>query len=139
MRLITFIFLLMLDHGIKGKIDMTHQSSELNGTWVPVKQELGGKQLPHTVFEKEILVIADSSYTLTAESLDKGILKYNNGKMDIYGREGVNKGRHFTAIYKYENHQLIICYNLSGEGYPEIFDTTGKPSLFLSIFKKERQ
>jgi hypothetical protein len=44
-------------------------------------------------------VIIDSNYTLTAESVDKGIVKYGSGdKMDIYGKEGVNMGKHFTAI-----------------------------------------
>jgi hypothetical protein len=57
--------------------------------------------------------------------------------MDIYGKEGVNAGKHFTAIYKIENGQLTICYNLSGDGYPEAFETNTKPTLFLSVFKKE--
>lgn len=69
--------------------------------------------------------------------MDKGVLKYNGNKMNIYGKEGVNAGKHFTAIYKYENEQLTICYNLKGDSYPEAFDTSGKPALFLSVFKKE--
>ena len=80
----------------------------------------------------------------SAESADKGEVTYNNGKMDIYGKEGVNAGKHFTAIYKYENlpaggagGQLTICYNLMGDSYPEAFETKSKPVLFLSVFKKE--
>jgi hypothetical protein len=49
----------------------------------------------------------------------------------------LHTGKHFTAIYKYENEQLTICYNLSGDSYPETFETKGKPMYFLSIFKKE--
>ena len=33
--------------------------------------------------------------------------------MDIYGREGVNAGKHFTAIYKMESDQLTICSTTS--------------------------
>ncbi len=57
--------------------------------------------------------------------------------MDIYGKEGVNTGKHFTAIYKIENGQLTICYNLLGNIYPEAFETKGKPMYFLSLFKKD--
>ncbi len=56
--------------------------------------------------------------------------------MDIYGKEGANAGKHFTAIYKYEMDQLTICYNLLGNDYPASFETNGKPMYFKSIFKK---
>jgi uncharacterized protein (TIGR03067 family) len=108
-----------------------------NGTWIPIEQELKGKSLPPSVFENQKLIIADSTYTVIAESVDKGIVKYNDGKIDIYGKDGVNAGKHFTAIYKYESEQLTICYNLIGDSYPDAFETTGKPLLFLSVFKKE--
>lgn len=114
----------------------TKTTNKLNGTWVPVKQEIGGKELPPIAFEKQKLIISDSNYTLIAESTDKGVVKYNNDKMDIYGKEGVNTGKHFSAIYKLDNGQLTICYNLLGNGYPETFDTKGKPIYFLSVFRK---
>jgi uncharacterized protein (TIGR03067 family) len=113
------------------------KSGSLDGVWVPVKQELAGKPLPAAVYSKQTLVISDSNYTLTAESVDKGVLAYANGKMDIYGREGVNAGKHFPAIYKEVNGQLTICYNLAGEEYPEGFTTKGEASFFLSVFKKQ--
>lgn len=109
---------------------------KLNGTWVPLKQEIGGKMLPQAIFENQKLIMIDSIYTVIAESIDKGIVKYRAGKMDIYGKEGVNAGKHFTAIYKYENGQLTICYNLSGGNYPGGFETKDKPVFFLSVYKK---
>jgi uncharacterized protein (TIGR03067 family) len=112
--------------------------NKLNGTWVPVKQEFGGALLPKAAFEKQKLIISDSLYTLVAESVDKGVVKYKNDKMDIYGKEGVNAGKHFTAIYKFENGELTVCYNLSGDSYPQAFETKSKPMLFLSVFKKEQ-
>jgi uncharacterized protein (TIGR03067 family) len=110
--------------------------SRLNGSWSPVKEEIGGTALPAAAFQTQKLVISDSNYTFTAESVDKGVVKYNGDKMDIYGREGVNSGKHFTALYKMENEQLSICYNLSGDGYPDSFETKGKPKYFLAVFKK---
>ena len=113
------------------------KSSKLNGTWVPIKQEMGGALLPKTGFGNQKLIISDSTYTFIAESIDKGILKYRDDKMDIYGKDGVNAGKHFTAIYKYENEELSICYNLVGDRYPDSYETRGKPMYFLSVFKKE--
>ena len=110
----------------------------LNGSWVPVKEEMGGNPLPAAYFEKQLLVINDSTYTFTAESVDKGVITHKDGKMDIYGKEGVNIGKHFTALYKIENGQLVICYNLAGNAYPESFDTKGKPLYFMSVFTKKQ-
>lgn len=142
MRLITFISLLILSLSCTSTKNAASdsyrmKSNKLNGTWVPVKQEMGGTLLPNAAFENQKLIINDSTYTFIAESIDKGVVKYRDDKMDIYGKEGINAGKHFTAIYKYENEELTVCYNLSGDSYPEAFETKGKPLLFLSVFKKE--
>ncbi len=136
MRSILVISLLFLGAGCTSAKKAGMAPRALTGTWVPVAQEMGGKTLPKAAFEKQTLIISDSTYTFTAESTDKGIVRYSNDKMDIYGREGVNTGKHFTALYKYENGQLTICYNLTGNTYPETFDTKGKPVYFMSVFKK---
>jgi uncharacterized protein (TIGR03067 family) len=112
-------------------------SNLLDGIWTPTRQEIAGTALPATAFEKQKLIIRDSTYTFMAESIDKGVLEYRDDKMDIYGKEGVNAGKHFTAIYKFEHEQLTICYNLSGDRYPEAFETKGQPNYFLSSFIKE--
>ena len=112
-------------------------SNVLNGSWTPIRQEINGNDLPAVVFQKQKLVINDSIYTFSAESVDKGRLKYTSGQMDIYGMQGVNTGKHFTAIYKLDNEQLTICYNLKGDTYPSAFETKSKPTLFLSVFKKD--
>jgi uncharacterized protein (TIGR03067 family) len=116
---------------------VTAQSNKLNGSWKPVKLEIDGTALPPETFEKQKLIISDSNYTFIAESVDKGIISYKDGTMDIYGKDGVNAGRHITAIYKFEKDQLVICYNLAGDKYPEAFETKGKSTYFLATFKKE--
>jgi uncharacterized protein (TIGR03067 family) len=122
---------------------IANASNNLNGTWIPIKEEVGGTSLPATAFSTQKLIILDTTYTFTAESVDKGILKYDHEKMDIYGKEGVNAGKHFTAIYKFipdsstKGEQLAICYNLTGNGYPVTFDTKGQPTFFLTVFKKD--
>lgn len=113
------------------------KSPELNGTWTPVKQEIGGMQLPAAAL-KQKLTIDGEKYTVVAESTDKGRIEYSDGdKMDIYGEDGVNAGKHFTARYKHADGQLTICYNLAGDHYPETFDTKDKPMFFLSVFEKD--
>jgi uncharacterized protein (TIGR03067 family) len=136
MRHLTILLLICLSIGCATTKNAKISSKNLNGIWVPVKQEIGGTQLPAASFQTQKLTISDSKYTFIAESVDKGEVKFSNGKMDIYGKEGVNAGKHFTAIYKYESGQLSICYNLSGDSYPKSFETKGKPALFLSVFKR---
>jgi uncharacterized protein (TIGR03067 family) len=137
MRLTTIIYLLIFCAGCSTTKSTSKRSIILNGSWTPIHQEIGGKELPTTVFQKQRLIISDSLYTFSAESLDKGALIYKGGKMDIYGKEGVNTGKHFAAIYKLEEGKLTICYNLKGDTYPLAFETKSQPMFFLSIFNKD--
>src|SRR4029079_14165168 len=139
MRTIIFISLLAIALGCTGPKKAVTTSNKLNGTWIPVKQEIGGKELPEAVYGKQKLIIADSNYTFTAESVDKGIVKYGGSdKMDIYGKEGINTGKHFAAIYKLESEELTVCYNLAGDSYPDAFETKARPTFFMSVFKKQQ-
>lgn len=109
----------------------------LNGTWLPIQQEMGGKAISAALFANQKLILSDTNYTFIAESIDKGVVKVIGDKMDIYGKEGVNTGIHFTAIFNLENDQLTICYNLGGEIYPDTFDSGSNPVYFFSVFKRE--
>lgn len=136
MRHLTILLFICLAIGCDSAKNANMNHDKLNGTWMPIKQEFGGTMLPKAAFENQKLIISDSIYTVIAESIDKGVVKHSDNKMDIYGKEGVNAGKHFTAIYKFENEVLTICYNLAGDNYPKTFDTKGKPMYFLSVFKK---
>lgn len=137
MKPLSLIILIILSIGCATAKKAPGNTSLLNGLWIPIRQELGGKELPAAAYQNQKLEINDSVYSFTAESVDKGVVRYGEGKMDIYGKEGVNSGKHFTAIYKLENGQLTVCYNLAGDNYPTAFETKSQPFLFLSIFKKE--
>lgn len=136
MRCLAIGFLIFLGLDCHTGKKVTGSSHDLDGHWIPVRQEIAGNSLPSTGFAKQQLIISDSNYTFNAESVDKGIAYYKEGKMDIYGKEGVNNGKHFMAIYKFENGHLTICYNLAGDSYPETFDTKNKQKYFLSEFVK---
>ena len=137
MRLFQLISLLIISFSCSNTKNTSIKLSRLNGNWVPIKQEMAGQEFPKAAFVNQKLTINDTTYILSAESIDKGVVKYRDDKMDIYGKEGVNAGKHFTALYKYENGELTICYNLAGNNYPQTFETKGKPTYFLSVFKKE--
>lgn len=137
MRLLAVSLSIILLCSCAGNKKINTTNNGLNGTWVPQAQEFSGTQLPASSFESQKLIINDSNYTVIAESVDKGTLRYSGNRIDILSKEGVNAGKHFTAIYKLENGELTICYNLKGDSYPENFDTKGKPMYFLSVFKKE--
>jgi uncharacterized protein (TIGR03067 family) len=136
LQYLTCISLLILGLGCNSTKNAASRSNGFNGNWAPVKEELGGSSLPPATFESQRLVLGDSAYTFTAESVDKGVVRTKDDKMDIYGREGTNAGKHFMAIFKFENGELTICYNLSGDSYPAAFDTKGKSTLLLVVFKK---
>lgn len=114
----------------------TGKGNHLNGTWIPVEQEIGGTSLPMASFASQKLEIKNNEYTMTAESVDKGTSTVSGNKMDINGVEGPNAGKTFKAIYKMENDRLIICYNLAGDRYPERFSTAGEPMFFMATFKR---
>jgi uncharacterized protein (TIGR03067 family) len=132
--IIIFIFLTISCSSTK---DTVSNSGELNGSWVPVKQEIGGQELAEADFQNQKLAIVDTSFLFIAEGADEGTIKYINGKMDIYIDTGVNAGKHFTAIYELNGGLLTICYDLTGEIYPEAFETKSNSNFFLSVFAKE--
>lgn len=73
---------------------------------------------------------------MKAESVDKGTYKVAGNKMDIFGKEGPNAGKHLKAIFKLENNQLTICYDLEGKDYPTSFDTKNHPLYFMAVFER---
>ena len=138
MRQLSILFCICLTIGCSSTKKSLTNSNVLNGTWIPIKQEMGGKQLPPVVFQTQKLIISHTTYTFTAESVDKGTLKYKGGQLDIYGKEGVNTGKHFPSIYKLENDQLTICYNLKGDSYPTEFETKSKTGFSFQYSRKTK-
>lgn len=112
-------------------------SSELNGIWIPIRQEMNGKPIPENKFSKTTLEFIDTNFVLTAEVIDKGVVKYFGNQMDFYVNEGKRTGKHYKAIYKVENDLLYICYDLTGQNYPGEFSSTAGKNDFLAVFKRQ--
>ena len=109
MRLITFISLLILSLSCVSSKNATMKSNRLYGNWVLIKQVIGGTLLPKAAFENQKLIISDSTYIFIAESTDKGVVKYKDDKMDIYGKEGVNgKKTKKKKINNEENYKMLL-------------------------------
>jgi len=136
MKHLLFIYFIFLIVGCSSTKDTGTNSGELNGDWYPIREEMSGQELPLNSFENQKMVIIGNSFIFMAESADEGNITYDKGKMDIYVDVGVNAGRHFKAIYKFENEFLIICYDLKGGDYPESFDTSVNLNLFMSVFQR---
>ena len=115
------------------------EAEALQGTWLPSKAELGGKDFPAKNFKLEV---KGDTYTVTAESPDKGTVKLNPSakpkEMDITGTDGPNKGKTFKAIYELDADTLKICYDLSGNGRPTEFKTKAGSKELLVTYKREK-
>jgi hypothetical protein len=106
------------------------------GHGFPFNKRSAAKPSPRLLLKKQLLIISDSSYAFIAESVDKGVVKYKDNKMDIYGKQGVNAGKRFTAIYKLETDQLSICYNLKGDSNLNHLIPEASRPFFFQYFKK---
>lgn len=115
---------------------MTKEQTNLNGTWNTVYQEFEGRQIPSPEFEGQKLILYENTYTVIGAKSDEGIIKANEEKLDLYGTDGANRGRHYAAIYRINKNRLTICYNLAGGTYPSDFKTEGHRQYFLSIFER---
>jgi uncharacterized protein (TIGR03067 family) len=110
---------------------MTTNKPNLNGTWRTVHQEFEGREVPQVEFKGHELILQDSTYIMIGARMDEGIILVDGQKLYIYGTDGANNGRHYSAIYKLEENRLTICYNLAGQKHPSDFRTAGKIKHFL--------
>ena len=117
----------------------------LDGRWLPVTAELGGRPFPEDVRKSITLEIKDNAYTITvgAEGRDTGTLKVDATaqprQMDIVGVEGPNKGRTILAIYEQDGDTLKICYDLTGAARPAEFRSPEGSQVFLVTYKRDAQ
>ena len=86
MRLLILLLSLGIYCSCSSSREIKLRTKMLNGTWIPLKQEIGGTALPAMAFEGQRLLLEDLNYTVTAESIDKGIVQYDGDKMDIYSK-----------------------------------------------------
>ena len=115
----------------------------LQGTWLPVKAELGGKPMPAEVLKSIVLKIDKQSYEVTvAGHPDTGSLALDTASspkgMTVKGEKGPNAGKTFPSIYQLDGDSLRICYDLSGAKRPAEFATTSGTKLYLVDYKRKK-
>jgi uncharacterized protein (TIGR03067 family) len=117
-------------------------NDSLDGTWLPVTAELGGKPFPEEIRKSMKLVLKGDQYTvIVGMNPDKGTCKANSAAnpktLDITGTEGPNKGKTILAIYEQKGDTLKVCYELGVAGRPKEFKTKEGTQLFLVTYKRE--
>jgi uncharacterized protein (TIGR03067 family) len=116
----------------------------IQGTWVPISAELGGKEFPEEVRKSIKLVLKDDTYLVTVgkEGSDEGKCKLDPAKtpktLDITGTKGPNMGKTFLAIYELTGDKLRVCYDLSGKDRPKEFKTTDGSLLYLVTYERQK-
>lgn len=118
------------------------RAGDLDGVWLPVTAELGGRAFPDEVRRAIRLEIRGDRYTLTLGGVaDRGTCKLDPSAtpkaLDITGVEGPNAGKTILAIYERDGDALRVCYDLGGERRPAEFKTAPGTQLFLVEYRPD--
>jgi uncharacterized protein (TIGR03067 family) len=113
----------------------------IQGTWIPIQAELGGKEMPEEVRKSIKLILKGDTYTaFVGDKPDAGTCKLDPTKnpktLDILGTDGPNKGKTILTIYELKGDTLKVCYDLSGKGRPTEFNTKGGPQHYLVTYQR---
>ena len=123
--------------------DSSASFKPLQGTWLPVKADLGGKPMAPEVLNAIILKIDNDTYeVIVAGHPDNGTLTIDTAAkpkgMTVVGVKGPNAGKTFPAIYELKDDSLRICYDLSGEKRPTEFKSSAGTKLYLVDYKRKK-
>jgi uncharacterized protein (TIGR03067 family) len=124
--------------------DDSAETKALQGSWIPVKAELGGQPLPGDVLRKITLTLTNQNYevTITGEQSDSGTWSIDTSTkpkgMTIVGTKGPNAGKTFPCIYDIKGNTFRICYDLSGAKQPTQFKTATGTKLYLVTYNRKK-
>jgi len=115
----------------------------IEGSWTPIKAELGGQPLPDAVLKTISLKLADGKY----EAMGGGHPDYGTYSLDaamkpkgmiVTGTNGPNQGKTFPCIYEINGDRLRICYDLSGTKRPTEFKSVAGTQLYLVTYGRKK-
>ncbi len=117
---------------------------ELDGSWIAISAELGGKKIPSGLLSSISFSISKDTYIARlAGATDKGKLSINPDliphTMDIIGLDGPNKGKTIRAIYRMTGKHLEMCLALEGGDYPEKFTSPPDQQFFLVQYRRRNE
>src|SRR5262245_5825844 len=119
-------------------------TKEVQGSWTPIKADLGGQPMPEAVLKSISLKLDGGKYEVSVGGAsDKGTYALDTTSklkgMTITGTEGPNIGKTFLAIYELEGDTLRICYDLSGSKRPTEFKSTSGTRLYLVTYTRQKK
>jgi uncharacterized protein (TIGR03067 family) len=115
----------------------------LQGTWLPIKAELGGQPMSADLLKTIQLKLDKNQYVATVSGEpDKGTWSVDSTtkpkSMTVIGVEGPNVGKTFPSIYEIKGDTLRICYDLSGTKRPTEFKSTAGTKLYLVTYNRKK-
>jgi uncharacterized protein (TIGR03067 family) len=115
----------------------------IEGSWAPVKAELGGQPMPDAVLKTIRLKLVDGKYEVLADGHpDNGTYSLDAAAepkgMTVTGTEGPNKGKTFPCIYELNDDTLRVCYDLSGTKRPSEFKSVAGTKLYLVTYVRKK-
>lgn len=114
------------------------------GTWRATSAILAGNAFPKEVVDGITLTITGENYeVLVGGRPDRGTCQRDEsqtpGRMVITGTEGPNTGKTYLAIFEQpSDDELRICYDLSGDGHPGVFESTAENGYFLVTYARRK-
>ena len=114
----------------------------VEGSWTPIKAELGGQPMPDAILKTISLKLADGKY----EAMGGGRPDYGTYSLDtavqpksmsVTSTNGPNQGKTFPCIYELNGDTLRICYDLSGTKRPTEFKSVAGTQLYLVTYSRK--
>jgi uncharacterized protein (TIGR03067 family) len=143
MKYLLVLLLLLAVALTAGASEKAGDSKDIQGTWLPIEAELGGKPMGNDFITSTTLTLNEGKYeVVVAGASDKGTYKMDatlkRKTIDITGTEGPNVGKTFPAIYELRGDTLRICYGLGGNARPTEFKSPPGTQHFLVTYKRKK-
>ena len=119
-------------------------TKEVQGSWTPIKADLGGQPVPEAVLKSISLKLEKGKYEVSVGgATDKGTYTLDSTtkpkSMTVAGSEGPNAGKTFPAIYELKGGTLRICYDLSGTKRPSEFKSVAGTRFYLVTYSRKKE
>jgi uncharacterized protein (TIGR03067 family) len=114
----------------------------IQGSWTPVKAELGGQPMADAVLKTISLKLTNGKYDVyVGGQPDNGTYTLDDTtkpkSITVTGTDGPNRGKTFPAIYELNGDTLRICYDLSGAKRPAEFKSLAGTKLYLVTYNRK--
>jgi uncharacterized protein (TIGR03067 family) len=115
-------------------------SKFIEGNWLIIDAEIGGKKIPDEGFRGRKLSLKDGKYSFENDLGEYKIdPKAKIKSIDITFTGGANKGKTILAIYDLQDDTLRICYDLEGKSRPKELITKSGTKQFMATYKREKE